>query len=285
MVLKSFISIRTSHDGVIDPLPPNVIRKPVISHFTQDSIVFVDKTEIDVDIVILATGYQTRKPFLDAGHVLVTDPTANDNTKTQALVSNTHYIFPLYRQIFSLSPMYPTTALAFVGLQDGIYVPSCASDIAQSIFITYMIRDPSLQPSRQQMLSELELQEQDLKRRGVDPYVTGHWMFSEKECSDYQDDLLEYLKAKVHVLISVFLYTFHILSKGAIVNDGKKFVEDWRRKMHGYHYLREGWYRIEALGIVDEWLKGVSTEEEWSDLMQRVDAWQKDYEEHGATSN
>ena len=55
--------------------------------------------------------------------------------------------------------------------------------------------------------------------------------------------------------------------------------------MHEYDYLRKGWYRIEALGIEDEWLKGVSTEEEWSDLMQRVDAWQKNFEKHGATSN
>jgi hypothetical protein len=77
-----------------------------------------------------------------------------------------------------------------VGLQDGIYVPNCASDVAQSIFISYMIRDPSLLPSRQQMLSELELQEQDSRRRGVDPYVTGHWVFSDKECSDYQDELI-----------------------------------------------------------------------------------------------
>ena len=214
MVLKSFISIRTSHDGFIDPLPPNIIRKPVISHFTQDSIVFVDQTEIDVDSVILATGYQVRKPFLDAGRALVTDPTASDYTKIQALVNNTHYIFPLYRHIFSLSPMYPTTALAFVGLPDGIFVPTCASVIAQSIFITYIIRDPSLQPSRQQMLSELELQEQDLKRRGIDPYVTGHWVFSEKECSDYQDDLLDYLKAKVNAIDLSFQMHFSQFVQG-----------------------------------------------------------------------
>ena len=31
-------------------------------------------------------------------------------------------------------------------------------------------------------------------------------------------------------------------------------------------------------------MKGVSTEEEWADLMQRVNAWQKDYEEREAAS-
>ena len=200
VVPKIFISIRTNHDAVTDPLPPNVIRKPVISHFTRDSIVFVDKTEIDVDSIILATGYQLRKPFLDAGHVLVTDPTANKNTKSQVLVSNTHYIFPLYRHIFSLSPMYPPTALAFVGLQFSIFISNCASDIAQSIFIAYMVRDPSLLPSRQQMLSELELQEEESRQHGVDPYVAGHSLFSKNQSSDYQDELLDYLKVKVHVL-------------------------------------------------------------------------------------
>ena len=48
--------------------------------------------------------------------------------------------------------------------------------------------------------------------------------------------------------------------------------------------MKRGWNRLEALGIGDEWVKGVSTEEEWSDLMRRVNAWQKDYEEHGASS-
>ena len=196
MVLKSFISVRTNHDVGFDPIPPNVIRKPVISHFTSDSIVFVDKTEIDVDSVILATGYQVQKPFLDAGHILVTDPTANsNNTKTQVLACNTHYIFPLHRHIFSLSSMYPTTALAFVGLP--VFIANCPSNTAQSIFIAHMIRDPDLLPSRKQMHHELELQEQESRDLGVDPYVQGHRMPDVNKSNDYQDGLLHYLKVKV----------------------------------------------------------------------------------------
>ena len=67
------------------------------------------------------------------------------------------------------------------------------------------------------------------------------------------------------------------------MDDGKKFVEEWRRKIIEYDYLRDGWHRIEASGMGDEWVRGVSTEEEWSDLMQRVNAWEKDYEEHCAS--
>ena len=79
----------------------------------------------------------------------------------------------------------------------------------------------------------------------------------------------------------MFTCTFHILSKGAIADDSEKFVEEWRRKSFTYNYLQRGWKRVEALGIGDEWMRGVSTEEEWSDLMQRVNTWQKGYEQRG----
>jgi len=225
-------------------------------------IVFVDETEIKVDSVILATGYQVRKPFLEAGHALVIDPKAtSNNVKTHALISNTHYIFPLYRHIFSLSPMYPATALAFVGLPT--YIAICSCYTAQSIFIAHMIRDPTLLPSRQQMLHELELQEQKSKDLGVDPYVQGHKMPTFEKSCDYQDDLLDYLKVK-----------------GAIANDGKKYVEEWLRKAYKYTHLKRGWDRIEAMGTADEWVNGVSTVEQWAGLMDRVNAWQKDHETH-----
>ena len=60
-----------------------------------------------------------------------------------------------------------------------------------------MIRDSSLLPSNQQMLHELELQEQESKDLGVDPYVQGHKMPTFEKSSDYQDELLDYLKMKV----------------------------------------------------------------------------------------
>ncbi|KAF8635656.1 hypothetical protein AX15_000287 [Amanita polypyramis BW_CC] len=257
---KVYISVRSDHSST-HPLPPTVIPKPVISHFTQQSIVFVDNTEIDVDLVLLATGYEIRKPFLDAGNVLVTDPEARPNkTYGQTLVTNTYYIFPLYRHIFSLSPMYPTTALSFVGLP--INIANCPSDIAQSLFVAHSIRDPNILPSRDQMLHDLATQEQRLKEKGLDPNTKGHTMSDRKRANDYQDELVEYLK-----------------EKGAIEDNGQKFVEEWRRKVYTYDYLKRGWKRIEALNVGEEWVKDVTTEEEWWDLMQRVNTWQKEYED------
>ncbi|KAF8639192.1 hypothetical protein AX17_001678 [Amanita inopinata Kibby_2008] len=264
VVHEIYVSIRNQsndHDITFGPFPSNVVRKPAISHFTPDSVVFVDNTDVDVDVVLLSTGYELRKPFLDAGDTLVTDPKAHSNASYQGrLISNTRYIFPLYRHIFSLSPSYPVTALSFVGLPSAI--ANCPSDVAQSLYIAYAIRDPNVLPSREQMLHELALQEQKLKDIGLDPYVLGHRLSDGTAASDYQDDLVDYLK-----------------QKGAMENDGQKFVDEWRRKIYTYNYLKRGWKRIETLDIGDEWVKGVETEEQWSDLMQRVDAWQEKYEE------
>ncbi|KAK2460843.1 hypothetical protein APHAL10511_007313 [Amanita phalloides] len=257
---NSFSSSRDKDDSY-GALPPKVIRKPGISYFTRGSIVFVDGTEVvGVDSVILATGFQLRKPFLEAGHALVTDPIASSSNAKDTLMSNTHYIFPLYKHIFPLSLMYPTTALSFVGLPIG--PTSFSSTVAQSIFIAYNIRDPTLLPSRETMLHELALQEQAFKAKGFDSYTTGHRMPNGEWANDYQDDLVDCLKRK-----------------GAIEGDGKNFVEEWRRNGDTYRSLHRGWKRIEALGVGDEWIKGVSTEEQWADLMQRVDEWQRDYEE------
>jgi hypothetical protein len=44
--------------------------------------------------------------------------------------------------------------------------------------------------------------------------------------------------------------------------------------------LRRGWDRIKKLGVGDDWVRGVETEEEWSDVMARVNEWQKAYEEN-----
>lgn len=42
--------------------------------------------------------------------------------------------------------------------------------------------------------------------------------------------------------------------------------------------MRRGWIRIEELGLADEWLEHVETEEEWADLMRRVNGWQEKWE-------
>ncbi|KAJ3550836.1 hypothetical protein NMY22_g205 [Coprinellus aureogranulatus] len=68
----------------------------------------------------------------------------------------------------------------------------------------------------------------------------------------------------------------------AIPDNGRKFVEEWRRRIWTFDYLKRGWKRLEALGEAHEWVKDVRTEEEWADLMYRVNAWQEQWEEENA---
>ena len=103
-----------------------VTRKPPIVYFNATSVVFEDGSALsDVDSFILATGYEFRVPFLsrvpkDSGvkspALITSAETKSNSTTAHKLTSNLRYIFPLYEHIFSLSPQYPSTALAFVGL-------------------------------------------------------------------------------------------------------------------------------------------------------------------------
>ena len=220
---------------------------------------FRDGTNSDADSVLLGTGYELRIPFLDEGNTLVTDPSAHSNvTHARGLVTNLRYLFPLHKHVLSLSPSYPPNALAFIGLP--IFVANCPSDIAQSLFAAHAIVNPNLLPPRNELLAELAIYEQELREKGYDPYYVGHRLL-DGSSSDYQDDLVRYLK-----------------KQGAIPDDGKEFVESWRREVLNHTFLKRGWLRVEELGIEEEWTKGLGTEEEWADLMRRLNDWQADWE-------
>ncbi|KAI6042042.1 hypothetical protein EDC04DRAFT_2663411 [Pisolithus marmoratus] len=259
-----FVVVRWSIPDVF-PWPPREVpkgpveMKPEISHFTSDDIVFKDgSTAQDVNTVLLSTGYDLRVPFLEEGGELIVRPGSNE-TDEHRLTTNLRYLFPLHKHIFSLAASYPTNALAFIGLP--VLVLSCPSDIAQSIYATSIIANSSLLVSRAELLSQLADSEEDLRRRGYDPYYIGHKMVN-ASTYDYQDSLIEALR-----------------SKGGLPQQNTSFVEPWRREGVDYlHRVRRGWKRLEALGQALEWLEGVESEEEWADLMRRVNAWQIDWE-------
>jgi hypothetical protein len=70
----------------------------------------------------------------------------------------------------------------------------------------------------------------------------------------------------------------YLKDRGVLRRDGRKFVEDWRREIHEFTYLRRGWIRVEKLGIEDKWLAGVSNETEWVWMMRRLNSWEKEQE-------
>lgn len=250
---------------------PSAIPKSTISHFTRDSVVFDDGTSLtDVDRIVLATGYELRVPFLSAPHssVLLTDNHATTNSSTaQTLTTNLRYLYPLYRQIYPIVATVPPTALAFVGLP--LIVANCPSDYAQGVFIAHTLADPSLLPSHAHMRRELLAREASLHRRGYDPYAMGHKLLDGRtETEDYQEGLFEFLK-----------------KRGALPDDGKRYVEKWRRlSWQEAVWLYRGWRRVQAAGQEEErrWLKGVATEDQWADMLYRLIEWQRRWEEeHG----
>ncbi|KAF9219777.1 FAD/NAD(P)-binding domain-containing protein [Gyrodon lividus] len=251
---KVYHSIRSLSDPATGPVEV----KPEISYFTSDAVVFADNSRArDVESVILGTGYDLRIPFLENGGEVLVKSKSNERDD-RVLTNNYRYLFPLHNHIFSLSPSYPTNALAFIGLP--ILVANCPSDSAQSIYAAHIIANASLLGSREELLEELDSNENDLRLRGYDPYYIGHRMV-DGSTFDYQDGLINYLK-----------------KRGAIPDDGTNFVEDWRREAGAYQHLKRGWKRVGELGQEEAWLRGVKTEAEWADLMSRLNQWQKEWE-------
>lgn len=271
------------HPQTYNSLKPNSSRVPQdpvhgieivapISHFTKDSIVLEDNTILtDVDAVVLATGYQFLVPFLsrspspDIPIALTVSPSTNYTSDTApSLQTNTRYIYPLHEHIFSLSPTYPPTALSFIGLP--VLIANCPSDIAQSLLVSHALADSNVLPNRPDMVSGLLRQEDGLRERGFDPYVAGHKMVGgDEDAQAYQDRLVRYLK-----------------QQGTIPDDGKDYVEQWRRDArNGSFLLKRAWTRIEEAGEVEvrRWLDGVETEDQWADLLSRLAEWQKKWED------
>lgn len=244
----------------------------LISHFTKDAIVLQNGTTLtSIDSVILATGYQLLVPFLsrspspDIPIALTVSPSANYTSDTApSLQTNTRYIYPLHQHIFSLSPTHPPAALSFVGLP--VLIANCPSDIAQSLLVAHVIANPSILPDRKELISQLIEREEYLRQRGYDPYVAGHKMVGgDDDAQAYQNELVRFLK-----------------EKGSMPDDGKDYVEQWRRLARKDSFLlRRAWTRIEETGPVEvkRWLDGIETEDEWADLLTRLTEWQRRYEE------
>ncbi|KAG9311854.1 hypothetical protein JVU11DRAFT_8106 [Chiua virens] len=250
---KVYHSVRSQKDPATGPV--EVV--PEIAYFTPDAVVFADGSHRhDIDSVILGTGYDLRIPFLESSGEVAMIPKSSE--RGPGLTTNLRYLFPLHQHIFSLSASHPPNALAFVGLP--ILVSNCPSDLAQSIYVANAIVNASLLPSREEMLKELDGSEEDLRSRGYDPYYVGHRMV-DNSSFDYQDHLIAQLK-----------------KQGAIPDDGVGFVEAWRRESEGYQFLKRGWKRVEDLGLQREWLRGVETEAEWADMMERLNVWQEEWE-------
>ena len=254
------------HSGEVIDVP----LKPEIDHFSAHGVVFVDGSIWDTDVVVLATGYEQRKAFLEAGGELLVDRSVrNGSTTAQQLYTNLKYIFPLYRHIFSLGAAYPSNALAFLGLPTRI--ANCPSDIAQSLLVAHAIFNASILPSREEMLQDLGQNEAHIRSLGYDPYTIGHEMVGTAPI-DYQDELIDFLRSKASVFVLAEAQKLTEI-QGALPTDRSKYVEQWRRDVYTYKYIRDAWKLIEKSGDGPKWTRDAHSEEDWADVMRRVDDW------------
>ncbi|KAJ6467065.1 dimethylaniline monooxygenase [Mycena vitilis] len=256
---KTYLSSRSTVSW--EPEGP-ITYKGDIANFTEHAIWFSDGTSANADVVILGTGYENVFPFLEAGEIIRTDPSARRSSDDKALLlhTNTRYVFPLHEHILSLASGMPVTALAFIGLP--VFVANCPSDRIQSLFAVYTMLNPSLLPPRSALLAQLDAREDWIRAQGEDPYKLGHRQLTPGG-HEYQDGLWRYLQ-----------------THGAVPDDGVPYVEAWRKRAtKAGAALKRGWQRIERLGTQGEWLAGVETEEEWADLQDRIARWQINWEE------
>ncbi|EJD41710.1 FAD/NAD(P)-binding domain-containing protein [Auricularia subglabra TFB-10046 SS5] len=256
---KLYIVIRSENTRDPDGIPAEVPRYPSISHFSRDAVHFVDGSSVEVDTVLLGTGYHYHIPYLSAGGSLKIDDAAREWTEETPLTTNLRYIFPLHEHVLSLDAAYPLGALTFVGLPQ--YIANSPSDNAQAIFITALFRNASILPPRAELLAQSRAREGRLRDGGWDPYVVGHRLVDGSQY-DYQDALIAFLRRT-----------------GALPKSDAEYVEAWRREVSDFQYLRRGWLHVEELGEQEKWLEGVQGEEEWADLMRRLNAWQREWEE------
>ena len=183
----------------------------------------------------------------------------------QRLTENLKYLFPLDRQLVSLSSLHPLNALFFIGLPFPIV--SASSGIAQSTFAGHLIAHPERVCAtdqkdwnetlvRETLLKNLTALENRLAGEGFDFYND----------AEYQDSLI-----------------VHLRTQGLVPPQDREyvFVEPWRTRARGkileLRKIRKG---IESRGEEEAkgWLDGVETEEEWAGLMDRLLEWG---EEHG----
>ncbi|KZV66746.1 FAD/NAD(P)-binding domain-containing protein [Peniophora sp. CONT] len=248
---------------------PGVVQKPALSHFTADAVVFVDGTQLTgIDIVVLATGYEERVPFLTQGGVLSVDKHRDPAKQGLDLSTNLRYIRPVWRHIFALDPALPPTALAFVGLP--IFVNNGPNSFSAGLFIAHVLANPSLLPTREELLQELRDREDASRAAGLDPEYVGHRLIAlpgEEEPAGlaYSDTLIRYLQER------------GLAGLSGIPPLGQNYTEPWRRRatQNGFT-LRRAWQRIRDAGDEAKWVKGVSTIEQWDELIGRLLEWERE---------
>ena len=256
------------------PISPDVKTVTQIERFTPHSIIFDDNTTLThIDTIMLATGYEYRIPYLTAGgHLTVTRPSSVIADNTTTLRTNLHYIWPLWRHVLSLDPTYPLGSLYFVNL--GYPAVSTFCSVAHGLFIMHTILKPELLDSREAFFADLEVQEARYRAKGYDPKHSGHRVDFDQGVNAYQNGIVKYLQDR------------GLGGLPEIPPAGQNFTPEWRDLASDRVLTwKLGWDRLEKAGdiVIQQWLDGVETEEQWAELLVRLLKWEKKMEKEEGT--
>ncbi|KAK4700206.1 hypothetical protein P7C70_g6043, partial [Phenoliferia sp. Uapishka_3] len=246
-------------------LPPihGTIVKPRISHFTPESIHFVDGSTLSAAkvTIYLATGYKLLAPFLTSD-LIVTHHSAPPPAKK--LSTNERYIRPLHLDLFSAGDAdIPVNRLAFIGIS--YFVAAAANAYAQGLYVGHAIAQKDFLPNHEDVLKEVEDREKGVRKAGFDPFKIGHKFTAPGDAEAYQNHFISLIRQRSQIALPPYLS-----------NPKDDFVEKWRVD-----------WRAKGLKLGSTWLKAVEkgvagqkrftsetgTEEDWVRAMEALEAW------------
>ncbi|CAF1634523.1 unnamed protein product [Rotaria magnacalcarata] len=114
---------------------------PPIERIDKDTVYFQNQTSIKPDLIIFATGYEYRMPFLQ-GKLQV----------DQDRLCNSHYVYPLYKQLFHAD--FPDGTLSFLAIPYRI-VPFPLAEVQSHIIARVLCGKLSL-PTRDDMINAID---------------------------------------------------------------------------------------------------------------------------------
>ncbi|KAI9458969.1 hypothetical protein F5148DRAFT_1219714 [Russula earlei] len=238
-----------SEAGLIYPDDTDAYRKVgrVAEYQDGGTVLLQDGSiESNIDLVILATGYEMSFPFLSqitSGVPSLPPPLPNK------LYNSTYHVFPLALHIFPLGGDFPTASIAFSGLPvRGAPFPLFED---QARVIVRVLQD-SESLDTQACAEDIVKRVQALvHREGTDDplHIAHAWFrFALLEPFEYRAQLKAFL--------------------------GKDWrAPDWEIELWKHKFvLQREWQEIEESGKAEEWLKGVGVNglEDWVELCRRL---------------
>ncbi|KAI0027605.1 FAD/NAD(P)-binding domain-containing protein [Vararia minispora EC-137] len=256
-----------------DPIP-GAPDRPRIMSLAGGVITFANGTTLArADVLLLATGYETRIPFLTAGGFL--DELPRGAPRPEGVLSTTgRYVRPLFEHVLALDTRYPPGALYLHGLP--MYNPTGLTTAAQGLFMAYTLAQPELLRSRVQMLRDLEEREERVRELGLDPERVGH-----KPTIGYGPLAGHLANGSYEDLLMHSLRDRGLAGYPGIPQLGANFTEQWRLYvMSTGTDVLFAWNAGELTEGVERWnerwTKGRVTEKDYVKAVKGVIEWWKE---------